>query len=181
MFSTEGLWDGPSSCRRARTLRRTWQVTVHERSISRFLGPSLCSCRQTNLSQSEKIRAQGRAQRAPCQDLDGSQWCTGTSGEQPRLLPVSTGRGARSHTDRNHSCRWDYRDRDIKLTASSVWKYFFLSDIHRTFPDNILFKSEASLQGSLFNVLVAYGHHNKTVGYCQVKTMTTSACSCRGL
>lgn len=58
---------------------------------------------------------------------------------------------------------------------------FFLSDIHRTFPDNILFKSEASLQGSLFNVLVAYGHHNKTVGYCQVKTMTTSACSCRGL
>ncbi|XP_056897041.1 growth hormone-regulated TBC protein 1-A-like isoform X1 [Takifugu flavidus] len=41
------------------------------------------------------------------------------------------------------------------------------ADIHRTFPDNILFKSEASLQSSLFNVLVAYGHHNEAVGYCQ--------------
>lgn len=49
-------------------------------------------------------------------------------------------------------------------------KDFFLSrsDLHRTFPDNILFRSEASLQSSLFNVLVAYGHHNKAVGYCQV-------------
>uniref|UniRef100_H3D8Q5 Growth hormone-regulated TBC protein 1 n=1 Tax=Tetraodon nigroviridis TaxID=99883 RepID=H3D8Q5_TETNG len=41
------------------------------------------------------------------------------------------------------------------------------ADLHRTFPDNILFRSEASLQSSLFNVLVAYGHHNKAVGYCQ--------------
>ncbi|CAG05815.1 unnamed protein product, partial [Tetraodon nigroviridis] len=29
------------------------------------------------------------------------------------------------------------------------------ADLHRTFPDNILFRSEASLQSSLFNVLVA--------------------------
>ncbi|XP_056897053.1 growth hormone-regulated TBC protein 1-A-like isoform X2 [Takifugu flavidus] len=49
------------------------------------------------------------------------------------------------------------------------------ADIHRTFPDNILFKSEASLQSSLFNVLVAYGHHNEAVGYCQVKTTATSS------
>lgn len=47
---------------------------------------------------------------------------------------------------------------------------FIRPDIHRTFPDNILFKSEASLQSSLFNVLVAYAHHDQTVGYCQVKT-----------
>lgn len=43
--------------------------------------------------------------------------------------------------------------------------------MHRTFPDNILFKSKAepSLQGTLYNVLLAYGHHNKSVGYCQVR------------
>ncbi|XP_051260910.1 growth hormone-regulated TBC protein 1b isoform X1 [Dicentrarchus labrax] len=42
-------------------------------------------------------------------------------------------------------------------------------DMHRTFPDNVLFKSRAepSLQRALYNVLLAYGHHNKAVGYCQ--------------
>lgn len=42
-------------------------------------------------------------------------------------------------------------------------------DIHRTFPDNVLFRSsaEASLQKALYNVLLAYGHHNGDVGYCQ--------------
>lgn len=53
--------------------------------------------------------------------------------------------------------------------------FFFWSDLHRTFPDNILFRSEASLQSSLFNVLLAYGHHNKAVGYCQVKPVTSAA------
>ncbi|KAI3355833.1 hypothetical protein L3Q82_004393 [Scortum barcoo] len=44
-----------------------------------------------------------------------------------------------------------------------------LTDMHRTFPDNVLFKSKAepSLQRALYNVLLAYGHHNKAVGYCQ--------------
>uniref|UniRef100_A0A3Q4BW18 Growth hormone-regulated TBC protein 1 n=1 Tax=Mola mola TaxID=94237 RepID=A0A3Q4BW18_MOLML len=44
-----------------------------------------------------------------------------------------------------------------------------VTDMHRTFPDNILFRSRAepSLQRALFNVLLAYGHHNKAVGYCQ--------------
>ncbi|MEQ2162352.1 Growth hormone-regulated TBC protein 1, partial [Goodea atripinnis] len=44
-----------------------------------------------------------------------------------------------------------------------------LTDMHRTFPDNILFKSRAEegLQKDLFNVLLAYGHHNQAVGYCQ--------------
>ncbi|KAG7503091.1 hypothetical protein JOB18_031829 [Solea senegalensis] len=43
------------------------------------------------------------------------------------------------------------------------------ADIHRTFPDNVLFQSKAepSLQKALNNVLLAYGHHNKAVGYCQ--------------
>lgn len=45
------------------------------------------------------------------------------------------------------------------------------ADMHRTFPDNILFKSRAEegLQKALFNVLLAYGHHNQSVGYCQVE------------
>ncbi|GLD52009.1 growth hormone-regulated TBC protein 1-A-like protein [Lates japonicus] len=43
------------------------------------------------------------------------------------------------------------------------------TDMHRTFPDNILFqgKVEPSLQTALYKVLLAYGHHNKAVGYCQ--------------
>lgn len=49
--------------------------------------------------------------------------------------------------------------------------------MHRTFPDNILFKSKAEpgMQKALFNVLLAYGHHNPTVGYCQVKKMQRQA------
>lgn len=48
--------------------------------------------------------------------------------------------------------------------------------MHRTFPDNILFKNKAEpgLQKELFNVLLAYGHHNPTVGYCQVMKNTLS-------
>ncbi|KAM4609423.1 growth hormone-regulated TBC protein 1-A-like [Polymixia lowei] len=43
------------------------------------------------------------------------------------------------------------------------------TDMHRTFPDNVQFKNttEPCLQKALYNVLVAYGHHNKAVGYCQ--------------
>ena len=42
--------------------------------------------------------------------------------------------------------------------------------MHRTFPDNVLFRSssESCLQTALYNVLLAYGHHNNDVGYCQV-------------
>lgn len=52
-----------------------------------------------------------------------------------------------------------------------------LTDMHRTFPDNILFQSKAEpgLQRALFNVLLAYGHHNKAVGYCQVKKKTSDS------
>lgn len=41
-------------------------------------------------------------------------------------------------------------------------------DLHRTFPNNIFFKSTKHCQNELFNVLVAYAHHNPKVGYCQV-------------
>ncbi|RVE58233.1 hypothetical protein OJAV_G00207160 [Oryzias javanicus] len=43
------------------------------------------------------------------------------------------------------------------------------TDMHRTFPDNVFFQShaEAGLQKVLHNVLLAYGHHNPAVGYCQ--------------
>lgn len=41
-------------------------------------------------------------------------------------------------------------------------------DVPRTFPDNIYFRDykEGKLT-SLYNVLVAFSHHNKNVGYCQ--------------
>uniref|UniRef100_A0AAY4EW15 Rab-GAP TBC domain-containing protein n=1 Tax=Denticeps clupeoides TaxID=299321 RepID=A0AAY4EW15_9TELE len=43
------------------------------------------------------------------------------------------------------------------------------TDLHRTFPDNVQFRrtAEPCLQSPLYNVLLAYGHHNKAVGYCQ--------------
>uniref|UniRef100_A0A8C2YCP2 Growth hormone regulated TBC protein 1 n=1 Tax=Coturnix japonica TaxID=93934 RepID=A0A8C2YCP2_COTJA len=43
------------------------------------------------------------------------------------------------------------------------------TDMNRTFPDNVKFRRTADpcLQHTLYNVLVAYGHHNKAVGYCQ--------------
>ncbi|XP_060891916.1 growth hormone-regulated TBC protein 1-A [Labrus mixtus] len=43
------------------------------------------------------------------------------------------------------------------------------TDLNRTFPDNVQFRktSNPCLQKALYNVLLAYGHHNPTVGYCQ--------------
>ncbi|XP_043855145.1 growth hormone-regulated TBC protein 1 [Dromiciops gliroides] len=43
------------------------------------------------------------------------------------------------------------------------------TDMNRTFPDNVKFRRTADpcLQHTLYNVLVAYGHHNQGVGYCQ--------------
>lgn len=42
--------------------------------------------------------------------------------------------------------------------------------MNRTFPDNVKFRKSADpcLQKTLYNVLLAYGHHNQGVGYCQV-------------
>ncbi|KAL1132397.1 hypothetical protein AAG570_010352 [Ranatra chinensis] len=41
------------------------------------------------------------------------------------------------------------------------------TDLPRTFPDNIFFSAAGEYQERLYRVLIAYGHHNKTVGYCQ--------------
>ncbi|KAK9503508.1 hypothetical protein O3M35_010053 [Rhynocoris fuscipes] len=41
------------------------------------------------------------------------------------------------------------------------------TDLPRTFPDNIFFNTGDEYQEQLFRVLVAYGHHNKSTGYCQ--------------
>ncbi|XP_077513561.1 growth hormone-regulated TBC protein 1-like [Amblyomma americanum] len=40
-------------------------------------------------------------------------------------------------------------------------------DVPRTFPDNVYFHGGGQQQQSLFNVLVAYAHFNRGVGYCQ--------------
>ncbi|XP_036022858.1 growth hormone-regulated TBC protein 1 isoform X2 [Onychomys torridus] len=44
-----------------------------------------------------------------------------------------------------------------------------LTDLNRTFPDNVRFRktAEPCLQKTLYNVLLAYGLHNQGVGYCQ--------------
>uniref|UniRef100_A0A3Q4BR10 Growth hormone-regulated TBC protein 1 n=1 Tax=Mola mola TaxID=94237 RepID=A0A3Q4BR10_MOLML len=54
-------------------------------------------------------------------------------------------------------------DHDSKLMDT------ICTDLNRTFPDNIQFRktSNSCLLKSLYNVLLAYGHHNPTVGYCQ--------------
>lgn len=46
----------------------------------------------------------------------------------------------------------------------------FHADLNRTFPDNVRFRktAEPCLQKTLYNVLLAYGMHNRGVGYCQV-------------
>lgn len=41
------------------------------------------------------------------------------------------------------------------------------TDLPRTFPDNIYFNKEANHQTHLFNILIAYAHNNRVVGYCQ--------------
>lgn len=43
------------------------------------------------------------------------------------------------------------------------------TDLPRTFPDNIFFNNTENQQHQLYNVLLAFAHQNKTVGYCQVK------------
>ncbi|XP_027631993.1 growth hormone-regulated TBC protein 1 [Tupaia chinensis] len=53
------------------------------------------------------------------------------------------------------------RDRSIEEAIKT--------DLNRTFPDNVQFRktAEPCLQKTLCSVLLAYGHHNRGVGYCQ--------------
>ncbi|XP_028292202.1 growth hormone-regulated TBC protein 1-A-like isoform X2 [Gouania willdenowi] len=57
----------------------------------------------------------------------------------------------------------------LSLEHDTKLKETINTDMHRTFPDNIFFKGkdEPGLQTELYNVLLAYGNHNPTVGYCQ--------------
>ncbi|KOC59765.1 Growth hormone-regulated TBC protein 1-A [Habropoda laboriosa] len=42
------------------------------------------------------------------------------------------------------------------------------TDLPRTFPDNIFFNNIENQQHQLYNILLAFAHQNKTVGYCQI-------------
>ncbi|XP_075706411.1 growth hormone-regulated TBC protein 1 [Rhinoderma darwinii] len=74
--------------------------------------------------------------------------------------------GAQDQMERNlgyyHSVLLEGQ-KNTKLVDSVV------TDLNRTFPDNVKFRKNASpcLQQTLHNVLVAYGQHDKGVGYCQ--------------
>lgn len=49
-----------------------------------------------------------------------------------------------------------------------------LTDIPRTFPENIYFVDmRAERPSQLYRILVAFSHQNKTVGYCQVSSSAT--------
>lgn len=41
------------------------------------------------------------------------------------------------------------------------------TDLPRTFPDNIFFNNTKAYQLQLYNILLAFAHQNKDVGYCQ--------------
>ncbi|KAK5920617.1 hypothetical protein CgunFtcFv8_024410 [Champsocephalus gunnari] len=73
--------------------------------------------------------------------------------------------GAQERLERNPG----YYQALLSMEHDTKLKETIHTDMHRTFPDNVLFQSKAepSLQSALFNVLLAYGHHNKEVGYCQ--------------
>ena len=42
------------------------------------------------------------------------------------------------------------------------------TDLPRTFPDNIFFNNTKAYQLQLYNILLAFAHQNRDVGYCQV-------------
>uniref|UniRef100_A0A8C0WES5 Growth hormone-regulated TBC protein 1 n=1 Tax=Castor canadensis TaxID=51338 RepID=A0A8C0WES5_CASCN len=56
-----------------------------------------------------------------------------------------------------------------KLLKGSSGVRKSVTDLNRTFPDNVRFRktAEPCLQNTLYNVLLAYGLHNQGVGYCQ--------------
>uniref|UniRef100_A0A8C7SKA5 Growth hormone regulated TBC protein 1a n=1 Tax=Oncorhynchus mykiss TaxID=8022 RepID=A0A8C7SKA5_ONCMY len=76
--------------------------------------------------------------------------------------------GAQEHLEKNPGYYHSLLDttkqqHDPKLVDS------IRTDLNRTFPDNVQFRktSNPCLQKTLYNVLLAYGHHNPAVGYCQ--------------
>ncbi|XP_059747934.1 growth hormone-regulated TBC protein 1 isoform X2 [Bos taurus] len=73
--------------------------------------------------------------------------------------------GAQARMDRNPG----YYQRLLQGERSASLEEAIRTDMNRTFPDNVRFRKDAEpcLQGPLYNVLLAYGHHNHGVGYCQ--------------
>ncbi|XP_025118335.1 growth hormone-regulated TBC protein 1 isoform X1 [Bubalus kerabau] len=73
--------------------------------------------------------------------------------------------GAQARMDRNPG----YYQRLLQGERSASLEEAIRTDMNRTFPDNVQFRKDAEpcLQGPLYNVLLAYGHHNHGVGYCQ--------------
>ncbi len=69
-------------------------------------------------------------------------------------------------------CPTQYEDMlSVKADPHSVVVEQINTDLHRTFPNNIYFKSTSDpkgLQQPLFNVLLAFAHANPQIGYCQV-------------
>ncbi|XP_059926879.1 growth hormone-regulated TBC protein 1-A [Gadus macrocephalus] len=82
-----------------------------------------------------------------------------------RALVWMSASGAQEQLDRNAGYYQSVlgAQHDPKLVDS------IRTDLNRTFPENVLFRKSSStcLQKELYNVLVAYGQHNPTVGYCQ--------------
>ncbi|CAB1327446.1 unnamed protein product, partial [Coregonus sp. 'balchen'] len=92
---------------------------------------------------------------------------TGVPNEH-RGLTWMAASGAQEHLEKNPGYYHSLLDttkqqHDPKLVDS------IRTDLNRTFPDNVQFRktSNPCLQKTLYNVLLAYGHHNPAVGYCQ--------------
>ncbi|XP_072541309.1 growth hormone-regulated TBC protein 1b [Salminus brasiliensis] len=82
-----------------------------------------------------------------------------------RALIWMAASGAQQHLQMNHG----YYHSLLKAPPDQKLEESIRTDLHRTFPDNIHFRdsSQLCLQTALYNVLLAYGQHNKDVGYCQ--------------
>ncbi|KAK5874129.1 hypothetical protein PBY51_019103 [Eleginops maclovinus] len=82
-----------------------------------------------------------------------------------RALIWMAASGALDQLEKNPGCYQSLlgAEHDPKLVET------ICTDLNRTFPDNIQFRKTANpcMQKALYNVLLAYGHHNPAVGYCQ--------------
>ncbi|XP_062958653.1 growth hormone-regulated TBC protein 1 isoform X1 [Cynocephalus volans] len=73
--------------------------------------------------------------------------------------------GAQARMDRNPG----YYHQLLQADRSPSLEDAIRTDLNRTFPDNVRFRTSAQpcLQQPLYNVLLAFGRHNQAVGYCQ--------------
>ncbi|XP_043333697.1 growth hormone-regulated TBC protein 1 isoform X2 [Cervus canadensis] len=120
----------------------------------------------------EALHPQGRPAGAPGPRLDGGEWSPGPDGPEPRLLPAPPAGGAERQPRGGHPdslCPLYARSPPALAPPSAPCLCVSTVDMSRTFPDNVRFRKDAEpcLQGPLYNVLLAYGHHNHGVGYCQ--------------